>query len=334
MVPVRADPSGIDGPTPQQVRGKRWRRVAPGWFVPATTNSAWLPQRIVEAATGIPAGAAVTGWAALAWQGARWFDGVAGDGATPLPVPVALDDQRTIARRAGVRLSEDWLFEEDLTTDAGLPITVPNRSVTFEARRARGLAAAVTAIDLACASDLVDLEGLSAYIARLPSRPGIRLLRVAVEQADENVWSPQEPPMRMAWCHDAGRPRPLCNRPIFDAQGRHLVTPDLFDPHAGVAGEYDGLLHLADGQRRRDLEREELYRAHGIELVTMMTGDRWDTSRFVARLDAAYARAARRTRQDTWTLAMPEGWVDTSTVAARRALSDRDRQVWLRWQAS
>lgn len=334
VVPVRTDPSGTDGPTPQQVRGKGWRRVAPGWFVPTATDSTWLPQRIVEAATGLPPGAAVTGWAALAWQGARWFDGVAGDAMTPLPVPVALDDQRSVARRRGVRLSEDWLFDGDLTTDAGLPITVPNRSVTFEARRARRLAAAVTVIDLACASDLVDLADLATYVARLPARPGVRLLRAAVSEADENVWSPQESRMRIAWCHDGGAPRPLCNRPVFSVTGQHLFTPDLLDPDAGVAGEYDGLLHLADGQRRRDLEREERYRAHGIELVTMMTGDRWDTRRFLARLRAAYARAARRPRSTSWTLVMPEGWVDTSTVAARRALTERERRTWLGWQVS
>ncbi len=55
--------------------------------------------------------------------------------------------------------------------------------------------------------------------------------------------------MRMIWVVDAGLPRPLCNMPIFDRHGRHIGTPDLLDPVAGVVGEYDGALHLAGEQR-------------------------------------------------------------------------------------
>lgn len=332
VLPVRPDPSGTTGPTRGQARGPKWRRSSPGLYVPADVDPDDLEQRIVEVAAGLPPGAVVTGWAALAWQETAWFNGRGPDGRTLLPVPVALDDRRTIARRPGVLLTNDWLFDGDVTWLDGLPMTIPARSVTFQARRARTLLEAVRVIDMAAAGDRVDLEELSAYASRLPSRPGLARLRTALGMANENVWSPQETTMRLVW-RARGHPRPECNVPVFDHAGRHLLTPDLFDPDAGVAGEYDGAVHLGGELRRRDLGRDELYRDLEIEVVTMMSGDRRDTAAFERRLDAAYRRASRQQARP-WTIDQPDWWVDTSTVARRLALSDDVRARWLRWQAA
>lgn len=331
--PVHVDPAGVTGPTPRQARGPRWRRVAPGWYVPADTDSRALDQRIVEAMAGMPDDAAVTGWASFGWRRARWFTGFAADGRTPLDVPIALDRIRGVRRRAGVELSEDWLFDGDVELVDGLPVTIPARSVTYEVRRARSLVAAVRTIDLAAAADLVDLASLEAYASRLASRPGLRTLRRALQLADENVWSPQEVTMRLTWL--AHVPTELAtNRPIFDQDGRHLLTPDLLDVEAGVAGEYNGEVHLEADPRRRDLDRDELYREHSIEVVTMMSGQRADATSFVARLEAAYRRAAdRRASSRSWTTEQPDWWVDTSTVARRARLTARQRSIWLRRQA-
>ncbi len=83
VVPVRVDPAGVRGPTPDQARGRRWRRTSPGRYVPASVAGDTLDrvdQRIVEVAAGLPAGAGVTGWAALHWQGARYLDAIRADG--------------------------------------------------------------------------------------------------------------------------------------------------------------------------------------------------------------------------------------------------------------
>jgi hypothetical protein len=161
-------------------------------YVPSSVDARAPDQRIVEAVVGCADGAAATGWAGLTWQGARWFR-------TERAVPVALGDRRAVRPRAGVTISEDWLFPDDLTELDGLPLTCAERSVTYEVRRSSSLVAAVRAIDMAAYDDLVDLASLTAYAERLGSRPGTRRLRTALGWADENAWSPQEPAMRIQW---------------------------------------------------------------------------------------------------------------------------------------
>lgn len=331
--PVPIDSAGITGPTPGQARGPRWRAATPGGLhVPTGVDPTTLNQRIVEAVAAAPEGSALTGWGAFAWQSVPWFDGLARDGSTPLPVPVSLGDRGTAVRRPGYVLCNDWLFTDDIVWVDGLPVTCAERAVSFIARRAPTTLAAVQAIDMAFAADVTDPERLWNHLLRLAGRPGIRRAREASVAARQNVWSPQETRMRLLW-HGTGRGRLLCNAPVFDLDGQHLFTPDLFDPVAGIAGEYEGAVHLQLTTRRRDLRREEAYRAHGIELVTMMSPDITDQRSFLGRLATAYERASARTGRRTWSLRQPPWWVDTSTVARRRALNELERRVWLRRRA-
>ncbi|MEP9361920.1 hypothetical protein ABLE68_03070 [Nocardioides sp. CN2-186] len=328
VVPVRLDPSGRAGPTPGQARGSGWRRVGPGLYVPSSADGTSLDQRIVEAVLGCPGGAGVTGWAGLAWQRGRWFR-------ANHPVPIALGDSRQVRARPGVTLSEDWLFADDVVELDGLPLTRAERSVSYEVRRAWSLHAAVQVIDMAAYDDLVDIASLTAYASRLRGRPGTKQLRHALRWADENAWSPQEVIMRLYWRDAHPRTRVWTNRPIFDLRGNHMLTPDLLDVEHGVAGEYDGAVHLERAAFRRDLNRDALYRDLGIELVTMMSADTRDVTDFLARLRGAYRRAAARTGAPrSWTVEQPDWWVDTSSVAARRTLSAEERAIWLRRRAA
>lgn len=328
VVPVRADPTGVRGPTPGQARGRRWRRTSPNRFVPVEVPRS-RDQRIIEAAAGLPPGCAVTGWAGLAWQGARWFDGIDLDGRA-LPIPVSVGDVRTINPRQGITICEDWLFDGDIVMVDGLPVTIPVRSVSYEVRRAWSLERGIQIVDMAAAADLVSLEEMRTYLERLRGRPGTLQLADAIELGNENAWSPKEVTMRIEWVPPPGFDVPplLCNAPIFDLDGNHLLTPDLFDPRWGVAGEYNGAVHDGDEPRRRDLGREELYRRYEIETVTMMSGDLRDPRAFVSRVGSAYRRSTCDGRR-LWTLAQPDWWVDTSTVAARRALDPATRARWL-----
>ena len=297
--------------------------------MPVTADPALVEQRIVEAAAALPAYGGVTGWAALRWAGGRWFSGSRANGEL-LPVWLATGEA-DIRPQPGFCVSAERLDPRDLCLLNGLRMTSLVRSVCFEMRYASNDRLAVVALDMAAFNDLVSIREAHEYAGEHSGWKGIGRCRGAIPRADENSWSPPEVLMRLGWTEDAGMPRPLCNAPLFDLDGRHIGTPDLVDPVAGVIGEYDGVWHLADARRDRDLEREAGFRAHGLEGATMVRGDLADPTAFVQRLTAAYDRAsdipdARR----TWTLEQPDWWVDTSTVDARRALDDLQREIWLR----
>lgn len=283
----------------------------------------------------LPDEGAVTGWAGLHWAGGRWFDGRGSDGTTPLPVPLALVRNRFVRARPGLLLSEEWVDPAEVTAVDGLRVTGHPRSACFEIRRATSLTAAVTALDMAAFSDLVTLDEVSEHAALyLAGRPHVSRIGKAIAFADENAWSPREVAMRISWISDGGFPRPQCNVPIFGPGGVHLLTPDLLDPENGVVGEYDGLVHLEDGRRGRDVNREELIRDLGLELVTMVSADSADRDAFVSRLRGAYRRAVTRRSTNSWTIDRPDWWVDTSTVARRRALTAGERSQWLKRRAA
>ncbi|WP_370290373.1 hypothetical protein [Nocardioides sp.] len=335
VAPVRADPRGLTGPTPGQARGRRWRTSSAGRFVPAEADGAEDLQRIVEAVASAPRGCGATGWAALRWQGARWFSGR--DAAREaLPVPIAVGDTTHLTAARGVVVRRDWLFDGDIIDVDGLPITRPERSICVDALRARSLDDTVRVISMALADDLATLDDVAAYAERIRGRPHTRRLLEALEHSDENLWSPQEVTLLMQWRRQRPRARLHCNPPIFDRLGRHLLTPDLFDAEAGVVGQYDGRIHDREEVRRRDLVAEELCRDIGLEVVRMVSEDLRDRGAFEQRLRSAYRRAGRRsssTRAE-WTLEQPSWWVDTSTVAARRALDDDTRRRWLRHRSA
>ncbi|WP_432477271.1 hypothetical protein [Nocardioides sp. GXQ0305] len=330
MAPVRVDPSGGRGPTRKQARGRRWRTTSWGLHVPSSTDADDPEQRTVEAAELLYAGEAVTGWAALGWEGGRWFTGTSGDGSVLRPVPLVT--ARHVLQQPGIAISQEFLAADERRFVDGLVITSSLRSVCFEARFADTLTAAVVAVDMAAYSDLVTLDELAAYVAAQMAPTGIGLAREAVALGDENSWSPRETLMRLVWTRQGERPRPLCNVPVFDRWGRHVGTPDLLDPVAGVVGEYDSDLHLVGAQRTKDVRREGEFRSLGLEHVTMLGSDQTDYyTSFLSRLETAYANARYGAEGDSlWTIDPPRWWVDTTTVDARRHLSPHLRDRLLR----
>jgi hypothetical protein len=276
----------------------------------------------------LPSYGAVTGWAALRWLGGTWFDGEDSQGRRP--VTLALMDS-SIRPQQGIAISEERLDPSEIEPYAGIRVTLATYALLFEIRYARSLGEAVTYADMAAYSDLVSRAELAALVAACAGWTGIGRGRDVVGLMNENAWSPAEVSMRQIWTTEAGLPAPVTNRPVFDLHGRHIGTPDLLDPVAGVAGEYDSELHLEQTRRRRDLEREERFRAAGLEPVAMVTGEIGDPWRFIARLHAAYARAERRPASARrWTIDPPSWWIPTLTVEQRRSLTDDQRARLLR----
>ncbi|MGH3363047.1 MAG: hypothetical protein ACRDOM_11370 [Nocardioides sp.] len=326
------------GPTRGQARGPDWRLTSHGYHVPSYADGSRLDQRIVEAAVVLKEGnGAVTGWAAFAWLGARWFDGSTADGGC-LPVDLAV--RRKIRAQPGFAICEEGIDPADVIVVDGLPITIPVRSVCFAMRYAATVRDAVRAIDMAAYSDLVSIDEVRTYAGTRPrtglsSWTGIPRCREATEHGDENRWSPQEVTMGMIWVIDAGLGRPRSNVPIFDRSGRHLCTPDLLDEEAGVVGEYNGELHLERSQRARDVRREEVYRELGLESFTMLAGDSADPAGMARRMRAARSRArCLPPHERPWTTQPPAWWTPTETVEQRRALSESQRERFLGYRAA
>lgn len=324
---MAVDAEGRRGPTRGVARGRGWRRSSYGLFVPASVDQT-VEQRIAEAAAVLPTYGGVTGWAALRWLGAVWFDGMI-RGGEERPVTLA-PGCGSIRSQPGIAISQERLDPTELDVWQGLRVTTGLRSLFFEMRYAHTDGEAVQFADMAAYADLVDCAELLAFAAVNAGWTGMERFRTGAADMEENAWSPTEVTMRRLWQHEAGLPRPLCNRPVFDLAGHHIGTPDLIDPVAGVIGEYNGALHLQGAQRSRDVRREALFRTVGLEPVEMVTGDLVDPWQFIGRLRGAYARAERTPVADrAWTIALPPWWVPTFTVAQRRALDDDQRRRFL-----
>lgn len=319
-VPVRVGRGHLRGPSRNEVRGPRWRRTSRGFYVPAATPRT-PEQRVVEAAVLCPDVAGVTGWAALRWWGAPWFDGTADGGRRELPVTIATC-YPDIRSQPGIHVRQERLRPAEVVDVAGIPVTTAPRSVLYEMRYAASLTAAVVAAEMAMFSDLVTTDELVEHARLLSGWTGIPRAREALALVCESSWSPMETRLRLLWEVRAGLPRPLANTPVFDRAGHHVATPDLLDVDAGLAVEYDGALHLARPQRLTDLHRERRMRAVGLEIVTVVADDLTRPDALAAELRRSRRTALLRQPADrAWTVDPPPWWRRTQTVAERRALT-------------
>ncbi|HET7736696.1 MAG TPA: hypothetical protein VFK52_12010 [Nocardioidaceae bacterium] len=265
-------------------------------------------QRIVEAAVLVTRSGAVTGWASLRLHGGTFFDGRAADGRTARSVPLVLPGQSR-RERPGVSFSYERLEPAELTTLLGIPCTRPRRALFDEMRRAPTLRDAVVAMDMAAAARIMSIGRMRSHVATRAGWAGVEQVRAALDLADEDSRSPQETRARLIWIMDAQLPRPHVNPPVFDRAGRLLGYPDLLDVEAGLVVEYDGDDHRSSRRHSDDVDREALFRAHGLEVTRLTTRDVGAPDRAVIRLHTARSRArwlppARR----AWTLTVPEDY--------------------------
>lgn len=322
VAPRRLDPTGAAGPTRGQVRSGRWAAVAPRWYVPAAGRPAHVEQRILEQAHRVlgDTRGAVTGWAALRWQGAAYFDGRGPGGVGELPVPL-LAGATLLRDHPASGVSRARLAAYDRHLVAGIPVTTPLRALFDEVVARSELWEAVVAISMVLAAGLVDAEQLAAYAHLRTSWTGIQLFRDAWPLATARARSAREAWLLCAW-RAADLPEPLVNEPVFDLHERLIGVPDLFDPRRGLAGEYQGAYHWQrPGQRGRDLARGERFRAHGLTPVEVAQGDTRTAA--TARLRSEWQRCADIAPSDrTWTLDQPDWWLDRErwdAEAERRA---------------
>lgn len=305
------DPAGVHGPTRGQAYGPSWRRTGPAQFVPVSAPER-VEQRILEEWSRVP-GAVVTGWAACRLYGATYFDGVAFDGRTVLPVPLAIRPDRS-ARAGKAKIVRQLVTDEQRAAVRGMQVVVPGRAVVEAARQEACDREAVVAIDMALAAGIALPEWLEPAMAASPQR-GLGRVRRALARSSIRSCSPYETRLRLVMTEDLGWPTPLQNRELYDLDGRFLARPDLFDATRGLAVEYDGSAHRTRDRHRRDTDRTLLLRNAGIEVVPVVGGGLTD-ARSRARVAHVLATAAAvqkgMGRPRAWTTEHPRGaalWV-------------------------
>lgn len=289
--PVRVDATGSAGPTRGQAAGPRWRRTTKGYYVPADTPQS-VEQRVLEHSVLVRDGGVVTGWAALRLHGGNFFDGVAPDGRTELPMPIAANGDR-LRETAGIRLDRGTLHPAEVVTRHGIRCACVERALFDEMVHRDDVREAAVAMDMTAAAQLTSIARMRRYVTWRAGARGVRLVSAALGLADEGARSPQESRLRMVWEIDAEWERPLTNRAVYDVSGSFLGTPDLLDPVRGVVGEYAGADHRDRARHVSDVRREDLFRRAGLEYVEVVGPDLHDRDLVVDRIHAAGERAGR-----------------------------------------
>lgn len=299
VLPARIDPRGLCGPTKGEAEGPNWRRTSPGRSVPSAVDGEVVEQRILEVYEGAGPTAVVTGWASLRLQGGGHFDGLARDGRTLRPVPIAVDGGR--ARSAPGRVIVRHVVPPDeVIVVHGIRCARAERALFDEMRwqqyDPREMAVAA---DSAFSAQLTSFKRMRLYVATRRWYRDKRIVSGGLDLAAEGSRSPQEGRFRIVWELDAGGGRPLLNREVFDENGILVGIPDLFDPRRCVAGEYAGGGHREPEQHQNDVARAPAFRRVGIETVEVVARDLRHRPMVVTRMKEAESRA----------LLLPQTWV-------------------------
>jgi very-short-patch-repair endonuclease len=292
-------------------------------------------QRVVEAAALLPVAGAVTGWGALRLHGATFFDGLAADGATRLPVQLVAGPHHGRRAADGVRWLQDRLDPEDVVVRAGVRVTVPERATFDVMRTAHDVRAATVGLDMAVAAELTSIARMGRFIGRHPGWVGAPQARAGLRLGSEHSRSPQETGLHLVWRLDARLPPPLLNRAVFSRRtGRMLGVADLLDVEAGLVVEFDGADHAGAARRSRDAGREGGLRDHGLEVERVSGYDMHRVPTLVRRLHAARRRARWEPHERRrWTIEPPRGWDAALPLDARLDLQDFERGCDERWFA-
>ena len=307
-MPVGIDPRGVAGPTRHQARGPRWRQTSAGLYVPATVDGTTTEQRILEQGSRIRTYGAVTAWAALRWRGASFFDGMDFSTGELLPVPLVTGGN-ALRPDPRVTVSAAQLAPTEREHVAGLWVATAVRALFDEVRRHRLPRQAVVDVEMAIAARLLTRGEFADYVERRNAWTAVQVARDALSMAGLGCRSPQEVLMSLVWMLDAGLPRPVCNRPVFDRYGRLVAIPDLLYVDAGCAGEYQGADHKDGARHRDDVARLQRMRAVGLEVFEVVGGDLSDRDLVVKRMLEARNRSLfLAPRHRLWTLAQPAWW--------------------------
>lgn len=266
----------------QQLRSQRFRRLSRDLYL-LRTDPFDVRRRSQAALLALPDGVICLHTAAVLQKLPVDDDGL---------IHVARRKGAPRSERADVQVHRTPVAAEERLDLAGLPVTDGPRTYV-------DLAAHLDREALVALGDVVlrrySPEQLRDAVERRPGRRGIRQARAALPLLDAGSDSPAETRARLR-LHAAGFPSLRHGVQIRDRAGQWLATADLADERARVAVQHDGIVHLvgSPAQRRTDLQRDELTRQAGWEVVVATSLDDQRPELLVAKVAAAYERSAQR----------------------------------------
>ena len=291
--------------------GRHWRVVLPR-VVLLEPGLPSVHQRLVAALLFAGPDAWLGGMTAAA------IHGMPGCTVSP-PVQVLVPPHRTTRSVGWVQVSRSYLLDERIVTRGPLSVSCRSRAVVDAAAGCADQAAARAIIIDAVQQRLVRLDDLAHWV-EARSNHGRRLLRQALAEATLGAWSvPEADLLRLV--NDTSRlPRPWANPVLHDPGGRRLTTPDLwFDDVALAVMVHSRAYHSGVLDWEATVAADEDLRAAGIEVVAVTpVSIATDPERVLARIDAAYRRAAARPRP-VGLVTQPRHPAWTSTEAAPEA---------------
>ena len=178
-----------------RANGPRYERVAKGRYLPRVRSGS-AEQRTLEAAALLePDGSrgCVTGWAALRWRGARYFDGLDQAGVEQVPVQLALPPWHTRRDRPGIIWNRETVGSREWELVDGLPCTTVARALYDEVVTRGSLWPGIQAICMTAAARLISVWLFALFVGSCNGRTGAPLVRHAVSLSADEFRSPREP---------------------------------------------------------------------------------------------------------------------------------------------
>jgi hypothetical protein len=269
------------GLTPQRLRGKRYERLSRDLYVLRGLELA-IRCRCEAILLALPDAVPCLFTAALLQNLPVVDDGL---------LHLARGRKSPRSERADVRVHRTPVQADELLDLNGLAVTDGPRTYV-------DLAAKLTLEQLVAVGDVVlrryDATALQAAVDRRPRRKGLANARLALPLLDGRAASPAESRARLR-LHAAGFVDLMHGVVVRDDGGGWLAEPDLADERARVAVQHDGLVHLTGDptRRRKDLQRDEVTRQAGWEVVVSTALDDQRPHLLLTKVAAAYQRAAR-----------------------------------------
>lgn len=204
----------------------------------------------------------ISGLAASAAHGAKWV-------ADDVPIDLNWANNR---RPRGIVTTRDTLLSDEVTSIAGLPVTMVERTA-FDLARRGSTGQAVARLDALARATHFKIEDVQALGRRHPHTKGLARLDRVLELVDAGAESPKETWLRLLLI-EAGFPRPQTQIPVFGPDGYPLYFLDMGWEDAKIAVEYDGEEHRERARFKRDIVRSEYLAQLKWRLIRVVAGDR------------------------------------------------------------